>query len=140
MDKAIFAMCTNKKFLIGKVPALFLYASAPWPSLRRYSTRYDNLHIYVISAKYGIVAANDIVESYDQRITNKRIRVLANEWRVFINNVVNSHSKTFFFVSKNYAPIVPDDMDKNKCVFPTGKLLPKLLKLKEFVEEKNCDY
>ena len=77
--KVVFINCCREKE-VKKCPAKILYKSRHFKrQLNMVKKSFDENHIFILSAKYGIVGLNDIIEPYDFklekcRISNERTR------------------------------------------------------------------
>ncbi|MGH3834612.1 MAG: DUF6884 domain-containing protein [Pseudonocardiaceae bacterium] len=75
---AIIVGCSHRKAGRGEYAALDLYEGGCVPQLRDRVHAHPSLRnrIFVLSARYGLVGANDRIASYDQQMTLPRAREL----------------------------------------------------------------
>ncbi|MGH3718017.1 MAG: DUF6884 domain-containing protein [Pseudonocardiaceae bacterium] len=75
---AIIVGCSHRKAGRGEYAALDLYEGGCVPQLRSRVHAHPSLRdrIFVLSARYGLVGANDRIASYDQQMTLSRAREL----------------------------------------------------------------
>lgn len=84
-----FIACSKKK-LKYKSPAKNLYQGALFKKALQYtSTRYTE--IYILSAKYGILGLDDIIEPYDKTIQKMSITE-RKEWGILVKNQMISRN------------------------------------------------
>ncbi|WP_322768593.1 DUF6884 domain-containing protein [Frankia sp. Cr1] len=76
---AIIVGCSHRKAGCGEYAALDLYEGGCVPQLRGRVHAHPSLRerIFVLSARYGLVGADDRIASYDQQMTLSRARELA---------------------------------------------------------------
>ena len=72
--------CSNrKKSVQNKVKPLELYDGVNYRVLKNFFKRYgkqENLEILIISAKYGLLKMDDMIEYYDEKMTIQRANIL----------------------------------------------------------------
>ena len=69
--KVVFINCCREKESY-KCPAKILYKSRHFKrQLNMVKKSFDENHIFILSAKYGIVGLNDIIEPYDLKLTKQ---------------------------------------------------------------------
>lgn len=75
---AIIVGCSQRKAGCGEYAALDLYEGGCLPQLRSRVHAHPSLRdrIFILSARYGLVGANDLIASYDQHMTLARAREL----------------------------------------------------------------
>lgn len=101
------------------LPAIERYDGPPFRLLRRYLSHSDNeLRVYVLSAEYGLVAGEQAISYYDQRMTRERAaelrpQVAATLKRVLAEEVHRAESERHVFVSfgRTYYDAVGDACD-----------------------------
>lgn len=82
MNFAIICGCTRLKTESAvPIPAIELYQGACVPELRAYVTRYTGLRArtFFMSGKYGLLAADDPIATYDQLLTIERAKEIRPE-------------------------------------------------------------
>ena len=80
MRKIILISCVSKK-LPNKSKARDLYVSALFKKNLRFAQKLDPDHIFILSAKYGLVDLDDEIEPYDltlNTMSTAEIRLWAN--------------------------------------------------------------
>lgn len=75
---AIIVGCSHRKAGWGEYTALDLYEGGCVPQLRSRVRAHPSLRdrIFILSARYGLVGANDRIASYNQQMTLSRARQL----------------------------------------------------------------
>ncbi len=75
---AIIVGCSHRKAGCGEYAALDLYQGGCVPQLRHRVHAHPSLRdrLFILSAHYGLIGANDRIASYDQQMTLARAREL----------------------------------------------------------------
>lgn len=75
---AIIVGCSQRKAGCGKYAALDLYEGGCVPQLRSRVHAHPSLRdrVFILSARYGLIGADDRIASYDQHMTLSRAREL----------------------------------------------------------------
>jgi hypothetical protein len=105
----------------GKLPAVQLYDGSSYRVIRAFLNRRGwppGLQIKIISAKYGLVDATDLIENYDQRLEVEAARNMNSE---VLASLVMAGAPTTVFVNlgKDYCPAV----DGLNQIFPEAKVI-----------------
>lgn len=68
----------RKRNLAGEQPAYKLYDGPCYRSIRKHIVDYKDMpaDLYVISAKYGLIRGDELIEQYELRMTSERARSL----------------------------------------------------------------
>lgn len=71
MKKIVLISCVSKKKL-GKHPAAKLYEGPLFNYSYEYAKKLEPDHIHIISAKYGLIDYNTIIENYDVTLNDMK--------------------------------------------------------------------
>ena len=102
----IFISCTKKK-LNKRCKAKELYTASAWfRKAYKYATSLNPIYIYILSAKYGLLNENDIIEPYEKTLHGAR----ENEIKIWSTKVISQmkekgidlEDKAIFLCGKNY--------------------------------------
>ena len=106
--------CSDRKRVIkGKLPALDLYDGVNFRVLRAFLHERGwppGLCIKILSAKYGLIDATDLIETYDQRLDEATARKMN---RKVVKSLVHFGKPKSVFVNlgKDYLPAI-DRIDR----------------------------
>lgn len=69
----LLTSCSMRKKSYASRPAIEIYDGPLFRAIRKYfSSGLPAVDIHIVSAKYGLIAADTIIEPYDQAMTRKR--------------------------------------------------------------------
>lgn len=135
--------CSQRKKNVNSARAIDLYDGPYYQilrKLRRIGEYPTNLDVYIISAKYGLISENTVIEYYDQKMTDKR----ANELSVPISTLLQekltrTHYETIFInLGKTYLLSVAD-LDKivprtTKVIYAKGEIGQRMSSMKRWIQ------
>jgi hypothetical protein len=102
MISCLLLACSKRKCpVVGRVPALELYDGGPYRvvrKLRRERGLPANLHILILSARYGLIGAEDLIETYDQLMDETRAQELSASVGVQLDERLLAIAPTQLFV------------------------------------------
>jgi len=139
--KLLIISCSAKKKKFNHpAPALEVYDGPIFRLLRKnLRNKLSNIHITIISAKYGLILPETRISYYDKIISKKEIC----EWNGKIVNLLgdliwkNNYSEIFICLGKNYLGVieglerhVPKDC---KLMYAEGRIGEKMQKTKEWI-------
>lgn len=142
MNKALIVMCGKKK-LPGMMKALDLYRAGHF-SVIRANLKKDNLFdkaknpdIFILSAKYGLIKGEEIIEYYDERMTYEKARAYRPELHERVNNIIETHDKTLLHIGAEYKEVFTEEqLNHPKVIWTRGQMLKGFKMIKEFLNEE----
>lgn len=102
----IFISCTKRK-LNNKCEAKDMYSASTW---FRYAYKYakslNPAHIYILSAKYGLLGEHDIITPYEKTLHGAKEKDI-KQWSLKVagqikQRNINTNEKAVFLCGKNY--------------------------------------
>ena len=140
-NKCLVINCSKTKLIDESVlPAIKRYDGPLFKVLRKYISNKNeeasNLSVYILSAKYGFISADEKIYNYDCFLTlneaNKIRENVTNSFKSVCQN--NKYEEIFIALSKNYLTLLDgfDDI-KSKLVFATGGNGHKSSQLKQWL-------
>jgi hypothetical protein len=119
--------CSDRKRAVkGKLPALELYDGVNFRVLRRYLSECGwppGLCIKILSAKYGLVDATELIELYDQRLDDASARRM-NRGVMRALAKIGRPSSVFVNLGKNYLPAIEGMEDLSNGIADPIPYLP----------------
>jgi len=152
LDKNIFSLfrdylliisCSQRKVDIpNPAPAIELYDGSIFRIIKKmYRERRlpKNMHVLIISAKYGLLGSHDLIEKYDQKMTEDRAKELKHDIEKKLDKFLSDNEFKEIFVSmgKNYCLSIEDFDFKVPIEYASGRIGEKLSKTKRWIESKN---
>jgi hypothetical protein len=117
----ILGCSERKRAVTGKLPALELYDGVNYRVLRTFLTERGwppGLSVKILSAKYGLIDATDLIEKYDQRFVEPAARQINRKILKALARV-GTPSCVFINLGKDYLPAI-EGIDS---LFPGHKLV-----------------
>lgn len=133
--------CSERKSVSNPAPAIELYDGPFFKMIRKLKNESkfsNNIHVLIISAKYGIVGLYDILEKYDQKMTKKRAEELKIEVKKKLEEFLSDKNfkEIFICMGKNYRLVLKDFNFKAPTIYVNGKIGEKLSQTKEWICSK----
>ena len=139
MKRCLILSCTQtKRDDEAKLPALDRYDGPTFRVVRKFLREADrdllNVDIHILSARYGLIEADKVIEDYDQRMTAARAsklrsgvleklgRILARRY----DEVFLVLGRTYMKALEGYDSLVPDGTEVIVSRAPAGKRLTEL--------------
>lgn len=123
MKKIVLISCVSKKKL-GKHPAAKLYEGSLFNYSYEYAKSLEPDHIHIISAKYGLIDYNTIIENYDVTLNNmKKEEIIDWSYKIFeeLNSKYDIDVTEFIILAgKNYYQFFIDKLPL--VLLPLGNL------------------
>lgn len=138
----ILACSARKHHLPGKVRAWDLYDGVMYrvvKKLERESKMPRNVDILILSAQYGLLMPDDMIEMYDRRMDKKRAHELQENCQAWMRNwlsgkayteVYLSMGRTYQLALQPFNTWLPDGA---KLIIPSGGIGLMLQQLKEWL-------
>ena len=101
MAKIVLISCVSKK-LSCKSKAKDLYISSLFKFNLKYADSFFPDNIFILSAKYGLVSLDDIIDPYDMTLNNmnsKEIKLWADNVLVNLSNIADLKTDEFIFLA-----------------------------------------
>ena len=141
-DYLLIISCSQRKAPISNpAPAIELYDGPFFRMIRKLKNDgkfSNNVHVLVISAKYGLIGLYDLIEKYDQKMTKKRAVELKDDvkkkLREFLSN--KNFKEIFISMGKNYYSVVEDFDFKTQITHVNGRIGEKLSQTKGLICSK----
>ena len=131
-DTLLIISCSERKAQISNpAPAIELYDGPFFKMIRKLKNdgRFpNNIHILIISAKYGVLGLYDLIEKYDQKMTEKRVEELKVEINKKLEKFLSNKEfkEIFVYMGKNYCLALKDFNFKSPIIYANGKIGEKL--------------
>jgi cytoplasmic iron level regulating protein YaaA (DUF328/UPF0246 family) len=135
--------CSNRKSRVGGLlPAIERYTGAWYGvvnKLRREKKLPQNLDIVIISARYGFLRANELIEYYNLRMTEERAKELnpqiINGFKSLLNDkhydtVFINLGKDYMAAVKGLENIAPQD---TRLYYATGRVGERKSQMKKWI-------
>ena len=141
-DYLLIISCSQRKASISNpAPAIELYDGPFFKMIRRMKQEGKfprGVHILIISAKYGLLGSYDLIEKYDQEMTEKRAEELKQEINIELNKFLrNKRFKEIFIgMGKNYCLSLEKFKFEIPLEYATGKIGEKLSRTKEWINSR----
>jgi hypothetical protein len=133
----ILGCSDRKRTAKGKLPALDLYDGVNFRVLRVFLNERGwppGLCIKILSAKYGLINATDLIETYDQRLDEARARQLN---RATLKDLARfgKPSSVFVNLGNDYLPAIEgiDRLFHGKVVYAEGGIGLKMARMKTWL-------
>ena len=140
MTRCLILSCTQaKRDGDGPLPALERYDGPMFRVVRRFLADADpalrDVDVYVLSALYGLIAADQHVADYDQRMTPARAAELHNEVLGILTNLLCNNdyndiclamSKVYLAALEGWPALIPQGVQVALTDGPQGVKLAKL--------------
>lgn len=128
-DRLLIISCTQKKKYV-KSKAINLYDGASFRVLRKYLDEgNDGIEIRIISAKYGIIDKNKIIEPYDQKLTYEKAAEFKKKYVWEIKTLQKSFDDRLIVGGKNYRAV----FEGNDFKYAEGRIGEQLSQLKKWL-------
>jgi len=143
MQKLLIISCSNAKLKdIKPIPAMELYDGINYKvikKLKREGKFPKNLDVIIISAKYGFLEPDDLIEYYNQKMNKKRALELHDDilqkFKVFLQD--KSYNEVLVNLGTEYVMAIEGFeklFDKNtKIAYTTGGIGQKTSEMKDWI-------
>jgi hypothetical protein len=135
MLRLLLLSCSQrKKFSEGLLPAIDRYDGPAYRVLRRYLNQNltPSVDVIILSAKYGLISADDYLPYYDHRLTKGQVHELRHQVITKLETILNSKpytnlliclGKDYLELIHNYEAIIPDGLSVQVATGGIGKKL-----------------
>lgn len=111
----VITNCSKKK-LQSPTVAQNLYQGLFFRNVKTFSKRMQ-FDLCIISAKYGLLNSDEIIEPYDKTIKSKKdILELKENVSGKFDKLLNEYDKIIFIMAKNYLEIFKSYLDNSKII------------------------
>lgn len=132
MDKYLLLIpCSKRKKSYASRPAIEIYDGPLFRAIRKYfSSGLPAVDIHIVSAKYGLIAADTIIEPYDQVMTPKRALEMRKDVLSDLSRLLQKRQYTEVLVNllasyrlamDGIQEMVPENTSLNFIKGPIGK-------------------
>jgi len=139
-DYLLIISCSQRKASISNPAyAIELYDGPFFKMIRKMKQEEkfpNNIHILIISAKYGLLGAYDLIEKYDQKMTVERAEKIKKDMNIKLNKFLINKKEVFISVGKNYRLSLEGFKFEIPIAYATGKIGEKLSQIKEWISSK----
>jgi len=138
-DRLLVISCSQKKTAVSNpAPAMDLYDGPIFRMLRkmiREDAFPNNIHILIISTKYGLLNLYDLIEWYDEKMTKERANKLKRAITDSLNELLMPHSFTEVFANlgENYRATIGNLDSKIQIKYASGRIGEKLSQTKKWI-------
>lgn len=139
-DNLLIISCSQRKTSIpNPAPAKDIYDGPFYRILRKTDKNLmDNLHVMIISAKYGIISLYDPIEKYDNKMTRKKAKELNEPLKKELSKFIDEREFKDILISlgKDYRLAIGGSELKIQAKEAEGKIGQKLSQTKNWIENK----
>ena len=141
--RTIVISCSEKKIASSlPIPVIDIYDGPYFKTLRKLKREGlfpEDVKVFVISAKYGLLQLNDTIMSYDQHMTKNRASQLAYK---VVNDLINAikedvSKELVVNLGADYMPSLNEIEnylpDYCRLIFFTGTIIQRRKQLKEYL-------
>ncbi|ABR55823.1 DUF6884 domain-containing protein [Methanococcus aeolicus] len=135
--------CSKTKHHKYNIPAIDLYNGMYYKVLRKNfnlkENNNNNLNILILSAKYGLINSNHIIDYYDEVMTPKRAKELQNQVITKLKQELknNNYDEIFITMGKTYELALGDRgkeiLKNNNAIIGHGMIGERLSQLKNWL-------
>lgn len=130
--------CSKRKKDVETARAIDLYDGPFYRTLRKH--RPPNLDTLIISAKHGLIRADDVISPYDQRMTGDRAKELSKTVNSEIKRMIRSDSYEGIMVNLGamYMAVLndmEDELDQPNVTYAHGMIGERNKQLKEWLTD-----
>ncbi|MGE9810295.1 DUF6884 domain-containing protein [Ferroplasma acidiphilum] len=105
--KLLLVSCTKRKSS-GSGKAINVYDGQYFHVIRKRYRPDAGIDIKIISAKYGLIDADDEIDPYDHKMTAKDAKIYKQAYEKDLQELFSGYSTVTFCGSKLYASILPE--------------------------------
>jgi hypothetical protein len=128
-NRLLILSCSKRKAdKAGK--AIKVYQGVAYNQLRNYYSKNNHLDVKIISAKYGPIDKNDIIDPYDNKMNVRSSEIYKIAFRKEFETLSKQYDDIFVFGGKNYQNVVSGF---EKFQFTQGKIGEQLRQLKKWL-------
>lgn len=147
MEKSLLIIgCSHKKIRNEcLVSAWDLYDGINYRILKKLSKNLklpNNIDILILSAKYGFLKPNSMIEYYDQIMTPIRAKKLRNESLSYLKHILTNNIYDEIFINMGYNYLIAIDGFENllqsqtKIICAKGRIGEKASQMKKWINAK----
>lgn len=124
----ILSCSQSKRYDKGK--AIELYDGPAFRIVRNYLKTKNGIDVKIISAKYGLIGQNEVIDTYDLKMTDEKADEYRKKYSREFRTLEKSFGDIFVFGGKNYMKVTKNRNFK----FSQGRIGEKLSQLKTWLE------
>lgn len=122
----------------GKQPAIELYDGPLFRVLRKAKREQycpDNLRVLILSAKFGLIKAHDLIPHYDQRMTAARaLELLPDVTTALQQDLALPTDKVLISLGQSYLPALPTELLPPSTQYLSGGIGQRSAQLKAWLK------
>lgn len=128
--------CSKKKREVAAARAIDLYNGPFYQILRKHGT--PNLDVLILSAKHGLIEADEIIYLYDQKMTKERAQELSESVRKKLEMVITTNHYEEILVNLGTIYMAALNRSKNtlgryNVSYASGRIGERIKQLKEWL-------
>ncbi|ADC69067.1 conserved hypothetical protein [Methanocaldococcus sp. FS406-22] len=132
----LITSCSKAKKKLDNVPAIELYDGPAFKIIRKYKP--PNVDVLILSAKYGLIDENTIINYYDMEMSKERAIELKNEvFKKFFQLKLDDYGEIFINLGKIYHIAFEDCLNhlenSTNVIVAQGTIGIRLKTLKEWI-------
>ncbi len=145
--RCIIVNCSQKKRTeAGLLPAMVRYDGPLFRVIRNFlsnSFECENLDVYILSAKYGVLTHNKEIEFYDQSLSDERIKELRPKIAEILDEThrLNQYNEIFLAIGNRYKKLLESceflSTDNTNLTVAKGGIGEKSKLLKNWLYKNN---
>jgi|TARA_R100000789_G_scaffold94321_1_gene94058 hypothetical protein len=128
--KCLIALCSKKK-AENECIALEMYRGGPWNVIRKNNNK--DMDIYVLSAKYGLLKTNTLIQPYDLLMDDIDVEDMKED-KTWAQLNVDDYDNVMISVGGAYLKAIPDRFFNHpKVTFTSARFLKAFSEIKHFM-------
>ncbi len=130
-ERLIILSCSQKK-RYERARAIDMYDGPAFRIVRNYLKTKDGIDVKILSAKYGLIGQDEIIDIYDQKMTRESASIYRKRYLRESKILQNSYRDVFFFGGEVYLSVLRN----NKFKHGEGRIGEMLSQLKAWLKEE----
>lgn len=130
-ERLLILSCSQRKKL-ERAKAIDLYDGQAFRVVRKYLKTKDGVEIKILSAKYGLISQDEVIDTYNQKMTPECAAIYRKRYQRESKILQNSYKDVYFFGGKNYLLVMKNRNFKHSG----GRIGEKLSQLKAWLNEE----
>jgi hypothetical protein len=126
----IMSCSVSKRNIVGT--SLEVYDGPSYKVVRKYLRNSNGLDIRIISAKYGLISKDSMIEYYDEKLTKEKALQYKKRYSREVNTLLNSYKDVLVFGSSLYRTV----LGKHDPTHTEGRIGEQLAQLKKWLYDK----
>ena len=131
-ERLLILSCSDRK-KADRAKAIDLYDGPAFRVIRKYLKTKDGVDVKILSAKYGLISQDEIIDTYNQKMTPESAATYRKKYLRESKILQNSYDDIFFFGGKVYRSVLRN----NNFKYGEGRIGEKLSQLKAWLNEED---